>query len=135
MDQGDDVISDEAHELKLMQDIPAISDSRTIYRRKFIIWKNVMLISISFSITFMAFQSLQNIQSSLNPVGGLGVASLSVSYSFTILTGIFLTSLIISRKGCKWTLVASTFCYICFAAANFYPTWFTLIPAAAIVGM
>lgn len=116
------------------QNEPAGDDARAIRKRKIIIWKNVILISISFSVTFMAFQSLQNMQSSLNPIGGLGVVSLSISYSVTILTGIFLTSLIISKKGCKWTLTVSTFCYITYAAANFYPAWSTLIPAAVIVG-
>ena len=134
MDHIDDIVSVQTRNSKALPDSSATIDMRTERKQKFVIWKNVILISMSFSVTFMAFQSLQNIQSSLNSIGGLGVASLSVSYTFTILTGIFATSLIISRKGCKWTLIASTFCYISYAAANFYPTWLTLIPAAVIVG-
>jgi len=135
MEHGDDVTSVQANGSKTLEENADVVVRRAEKKQKLLIWKNVILISISFSVTFMAFQSLQNIQSSLNPIGGLGVASLSVSYSFTILTGIFLTSLIISSKGCKWTLVVSTFCYIGFAVANFYPTWLTLIPAAVIVGV
>ena len=134
MEHGDDVTSVQANGSKTLEENADVAVRRAEKKQKLLIWKNVILISISFSVTFMAFQSLQNIQSSLNPIGGLGVASLSVSYSVTILTGIFLTSLIISSKGCKWTLVVSTFCYIGFAVANFYPTWLTLIPAAVIVG-
>lgn len=134
MEHLDDIVSVQTHKSKALQDISAANVKRTERKQKFIIWKNVILISMSFSVTFMAFQSLQNIQSSLNSTGGLGVASLSVSYTFTVLTGIFVTSLIISRKGCKWTLIVSTFCYIGYAAANFYPAWLTLIPAAVIVG-
>ena len=134
MEHVDDITSVQTNGSHSLEKKANAAVRRTEKKQKFVIWKNVVLISISFSVTFMAFQSLQNIQSSLNSIGGLGVASLSVSYSFTILTGIFLTSLIISSKGCKWTLVASTFCYIGFALANFYPTWLTLIPAAVIVG-
>ena len=108
---------------------------RSLKKRKLIIWKNVVLISISFSVTFMAFQSLQALQSSLNSSEGIGVTALSVMYSFAILTNILLTSLIISKKGCKWSLVTSTFGYMGFALAHLYPTWYTLIPGAAIVGL
>ena len=103
-------------------------------KRKLVIWKNVILISISFSVTFMAFQSLQALQSSINATGGIGVISLSVTYTIAILTNILFTSLIISKKGCKWSLVTSTFLYIGFAAAHLYPTWYTLIPGAVLVG-
>ena len=103
-------------------------------KKVYLIWKNVLLVSLSFSVTFMSFASLQSLQSSLNPVGGLGVASLSVSYSLAILTGIFASSMIVKKKGCKWSLVVFTFCYVSFAAANLYPTWYTMIPASVIIG-
>ncbi|XP_065054633.1 protein unc-93 homolog A-like [Rhopilema esculentum] len=108
-----------------------ISSKKKVY----LIWKNVLLVSLSFSVTFMSFASLQNLQSSLNPVGGLGVASLSVSYSLAILTGIFASSMIVKKKGCKWSLMVFTFCYAPFAAANLYPTWYTMIPASVIIGI
>ena len=119
----------------LVEDSGSALTVRSARKRRLIIWKNVCLISISFSVTFMAFQSLQSLQSSLNVSGGIGVAALSVTYSVAILTNILFTSMIISKKGCKWTLVLSTFAYMGFALAHLYPTWYTLIPGAALVGM
>lgn len=106
----------------------------SVKKRKFILWKNVILISISFSVTFMAFQSLQALQSSLNSTDGMGVTALSLTYTIAILTNIFFTSFVISKKGCKWSLVTSTFAYMGFAAANMYTAWYTLIPSAILVG-
>ena len=119
----------------LGEDLGPTLTPRSIRKRRLIIWKNVCLISISFSVTFMAFQSLQSLQSSLNAADGMGVAALSVTYGVAILTNILFTSMIISKKGCKWTLVLSTFAYMGFALAHLYPSWYTLIPGAALVGM
>ena len=111
------------------------STMRATKKRTLIIWKNVILISIAFSVTFMAFQSLQALQSSLNASDGMGVTALTVTYSMAILTNILFTPLIISKTGCKWSMVSSTFAYTGFALAHLYPTWYTLISGAFLVGM
>ena len=103
-------------------------------KEKLRIWKNVILASISFMITFMAYASLQDIQSSLNTVDGLGVASISIIYACAIITGLFFTPLIVRKAGCKKSLVIFTFCYAGFAAANFHPTWYTMVPVSVIAG-
>lgn len=122
---------------------PAITDegqsstltAKSTKKRTLVIWKNVILISIAFSVTFMAFQSLQALQSSINASGGMGVTALTVTYGMAILTNILFTPLIISKTGCKWSMVLSTFGYTGFALAHLYPNWYTLISGAFLVGM
>ena len=98
------------------------------------VYKNLLAISFSFMLTFMAFLSLQNLQSSLNVDEGIGLASLSVIYSALIISSLFFTPLIISIIGCKWSMVLCTCCYSGYAAANFHPTWYTMMPSSMLLG-
>jgi len=99
------------------------------------ITKNVYVISLGFLFLFTAFQSLQNLQSSLNKVEGLGLASLSVIYAALILSCIFVPPFVIGRLGCKWTLVLAMTGYVLYTVANYYARWGTLIPASIIIGI
>lgn len=98
------------------------------------ITKNVYVISLGFLFLFTAFQSLQNLQSSLNKDEGLGVASLSVIYGALIVSCMFVPPFVIGRLGCKWTLVLSMTGYVLYTVANYYARWGTLIPASIIIG-
>ncbi|KAM7440260.1 hypothetical protein ABFA07_010486 [Porites harrisoni] len=99
------------------------------------ITKNVFVISFGFLFLFTAFQSLQNLQSSLNKDEGLGLASLCVIYAALILSCIFVPPFVIGRLGCKWTLVLSMTGYVLYTVSNYYARWGTLIPASIIIGM
>ncbi|CAH3103322.1 unnamed protein product [Porites lobata] len=108
-------------------------DERKKEKRK--ITKNVFVISFGFLFLFTAFQSLQNLQSSLNKDEGLGLASLCVIYAALILSCIFVPPFVIGRLGCKWTLVLSMTGYVLYTVSNYYARWGTLIPASIIIGM
>ena len=75
-----------------------------------------------------AYQSMANLQSSLNSDEGLGTASLATIYITIIISCLFLPSIMIKNIGLKWTIVISQICYLLFIAANMYPKWFVLIP-------
>ncbi|XP_078412881.1 protein unc-93 homolog A isoform X2 [Cetorhinus maximus] len=96
--------------------------------------KNILVVSFGFLLLFTAFGGLQSIQSSLNSDQGLGLASLSVIYGALILSSMFLPPIMIKYFGCKWTIVISMCCYVTFSIGNFYPSWYTLIPTAIILG-
>ncbi|XP_041064955.1 protein unc-93 homolog A [Carcharodon carcharias] len=96
--------------------------------------KNILIVSFGFLLLFTAFGGLQSIQSSLNSDRGLGLASLSVIYAALILSSMFLPPIMIKYFGCKWTIVISMCCYVTFTIGNFYPSWYTLIPTAIILG-
>lgn len=98
------------------------------------ILKNVVAISLSFMCLFTAFQSMSNLQSSINSEAGLGTKSLATIYVSLIVSCMFLPSLVIKKLTCKWAMVACTFCYSLYMLAQFYPSSYTLIPAAIILG-
>lgn len=99
------------------------------------ILKNLLVLSFAFLFLFTAFQSLSNLQSSLNREDGLGTVGLSVIYGALTLSCMFLPPFVIDILGCKWTVAFSMLCYILYMAANFYATWWTIIPAAVILGI
>ncbi|KAL4235032.1 unc-93 A [Mactra antiquata] len=99
------------------------------------ILKNLLVVSFAFMFLFTAFQSLTNLQSSLNREEGLGTVGLSVIYGSLTVSCMFLPPFIIDVLGCKWTVAFSMLCYILYMAANFYATWWTIIPAAVILGL
>jgi len=97
--------------------------------------KNVVIISFSFMLLFTAFQSMANLQSSINKVAGLGTASLAVIYAALVTSCMFVPTLMIKKFTVKWTMVVSIFCYSAYIAAQFYPQFYTLIPGAIILGL
>ena len=103
-------------------------------RIKLKIMKNVLLIGGSWILLFTAFQSIANLQSSLNGDSGLGTASLSTIYVALILGSIFLPTTMMEKLGIKWTLVICQCTYILYIAANLYAKYWTMIPAAIILG-
>ena len=101
---------------------------------RFQILKNVVIVSIGFVFLFTSFQSLGNLQSSLNK-GGLGTGSLSVIYGALVVSCMFLPTFIVSKLGCKWTVAASMVCYLAYMGAQFYAVWGLMAPAAVILGL
>ncbi|XP_030051820.1 protein unc-93 homolog A isoform X3 [Microcaecilia unicolor] len=97
--------------------------------------KDVIVVSIGFLLLFTAYGGLQNLQSSLNVEEGLGVLSLSIIYGTLLLSSMFLPPIIIKTIGCKWAIVAAMCCYITYTVGNFYPSRYTLIPTAFILGL
>ncbi|XP_056419315.1 protein unc-93 homolog A-like [Hyla sarda] len=97
--------------------------------------KNILVLSFGILLLYTAYMGLQTLQSSLNNIEGLGVASLSVMYVSLSLSSLFLPPLLIKKIGCKWTIVASMFCFISYSLCNFYPSWPTLIISCILVGL
>lgn len=99
------------------------------------IMKNVVLISLGFTLLFTAFNSMATLQSSLNKDDGLGTASLATIYGALIVSCMFLPSLLIKKFTTKWTMVVCMLCYSAYIAAQFKPLYYTLIPTAIILGL
>ncbi|KAH8245893.1 hypothetical protein KR038_010969, partial [Drosophila bunnanda] len=103
-------------------------------RERFIITKNVVVIGLAFMIHFTAFHGTSNLQSSVNADKALGTTTLAVIYGSLILSNIFLPMTVISWFGCRLTMALALFAYMPYIAAQFYPRFETLIPAALMVG-
>ncbi|XP_065076758.1 UNC93-like protein [Ochlerotatus camptorhynchus] len=102
---------------------------------KWRILKNITTVSIAFMVQFTAFQGTANLQSSINAKDGLGTVSLSAIYAALVVSCIFLPTLVIRKLTVKWTLCVSMLCYAPYIAAQFYPTFYTLVPAGILVGL
>ncbi|ODN04684.1 UNC93-like protein [Orchesella cincta] len=96
--------------------------------------KNVFLTSFAFTFLFTAFQSMASLQSSINSDAGLGTYSLSVLYGSIVVSSMFLPTYLIRKFTVKWTLVFAVLGYSTYIAAQFEPSYATLIPGAVIVG-
>jgi len=100
----------------------------------FTILKNLVVVSFAFLLLFTAFSSLSNLQSSLNKEEGLGVGGLSVIYGALVVSCLFVPAPMIARLGCKWSIPIAMACYVLYMVANFYAVWWTIVPAAIILG-
>lgn len=100
-------------------------------RRKYM--KNLIVMGAVFFFIFTSYLSLRNLQSSLNDVGGLGMYSLSCVYAFLFIGSIFTTT-IVQRLRPKVAMVASMTGFLLYDLANFYPSFYTLVPASCAVG-
>ena len=149
---------DEAVRSRKPSEKPCTPETKSQKRR---IYKNVLLVSISFLLLFVAFESMSKLQSSINAVDNLGLWSSVVIYASLILSCLFVPSLVISKLTLKWTMVASILCYSTYIAAQFYPQvrafrtliqftlltlsqtislhstsqFYTLLPTGAVVGL
>ncbi|KZC14684.1 PREDICTED: UNC93-like protein [Dufourea novaeangliae] len=99
------------------------------------ITRNVLVIGLAFMVNFTAFMGATNLQSSINADQSLGTFTLASIYGSLIFSNIFLPTLIISWLGCKWTISLSILTYVPFMAAQFYPKFYTMIPAGLMVGI
>ena len=95
--------------------------------------KNLLVLSLSFFFVFAAYISLRNLQSSLNDKDGLAMYSLSALYLCFCLGCIFAPT-IIQYLHPKRTMILGQCSFLIYIAANFYPTYYTLLPVSALVG-
>lgn len=110
---------------------PSESSTRTIRRTTY---KNLTVLAMGFLFLFMAFQGLQNLQSSIHSDSKLGLTSLCVVYASLILSCMFVPPLLISRLGPKYTIMLSMCGYVIYTLSMFYPRYGTLIPASILLG-
>lgn len=113
--------------------IPTKTLTKEEKQEKFGMLKNVVVISFAFCFLFTAFNSMSNLQSSINKVSG--TTSLAVLYAALVFSCAFIPTLMIKKLKAKWTLVISMLGYSLYIAAQFYPTNATLIPTAIVLGM
>ena len=114
---------------------PVVQQPDVVKMSKARIIKNLVVVSFGFLCLFTSFQSLSNLQSSLNKEDGLGVGGLSIIYGALVLSCLLLPKFVIARLGCKWTIAVSMLCYILYMGANFYAIWGTIVPSAIILGL
>ena len=98
----------------------------------FYIFKNLIVLAISFFLLFSAFCSVQNLLSSLYPK--YGFLSLCIIYVMFMISCLTIPPLLIKKIGEKYTLLLSMTGYIFHTASNFYPVLPVLLLGAFFVG-
>lgn len=104
-------------------------------KEKWRILKNISAISFAFMVQFTAFQGTANLQSSINAKDGLGTLSLSAIYAALVVSCIFVPTFLIKKLTVKWTLCLSMLCYAPYIGSQFYPKFYTLVPAGVLLGI
>jgi MFS family permease len=94
---------------------------------------NALTLSTSFFLIFFAYSTTQNLESSLIP-GKLGYWSLAALYASFCVSSLFIASPIANLLPPRFALLIGGAAYIPLTAANLYPRWATLIPAAVVLG-
>ena len=95
--------------------------------------KNLMVLSVSFMLVFTAYLALRNLQSSLYPTGGLGLYGLSAVYA-SIFVGCMFATTIVQRLRPKRVIMLCMVGILVQIVSNYYPSYYTLLPASGIVG-
>ncbi|XP_042862812.1 UNC93-like protein isoform X2 [Penaeus japonicus] len=102
-------------------------------QEKFQMLKNVFIISIAFMFLFTSFNSMANLQSSINKMDG--TAALSTLYAALVISCAFVPTWMIKKFKAKWTLAVSMLGYSTYIAAQFYPRVWTLVPTSVLLGL
>ena len=97
-------------------------------------YKNVLGAGVSFMLVNSVVAALVSLQSSLNDTQGLGYGNLTIFNATFIVFGLFASS-VIKYLGTKYSLILAYCLILVYAIANFYPRWYTLVPAAVFGGI
>lgn len=90
--------------------------------------KNLIVLSSSFALLYLAFFSLRNLQSSLHSTGIHALAAQYVSY----LVGCFFAAPALSLIGPKWAILSGMLSVLVYIGSMFFPE--LLIPANVLLG-
>ena len=104
---------------------------KVLIRRAYI---NIYGLGLSIFMLSCASGGLRNIQSSINSNAGLGVVTLSILYALFMISSLYTPGLI-NAFGTKYVFLFGVCGYFIYTAANYYSTWYTLVPACIIAGL
>ena len=95
--------------------------------------KNLIVLSFCFLLVFSAFFSLRNLQTSINRKDSLGLVSLACMNA-AFAAGCILANSIVQKVRPKRVIAVMLIGNSLYVASNFYPIFFTLIPATLFLG-
>ena len=98
-------------------------------KRRFM--KNLIILTLCYMMLFIAVLSMRNLQSSIN--NDMGLISLCLLYASLFVSCIFTTT-VVQRLRPRNTMLVCFAGFIIYVACNFYPHYFTLLPASVIAG-
>jgi hypothetical protein len=96
--------------------------------------KNLLILSIGVTLLHIAIFGLRNLQSSMNSEGGLGVYSLATLFG-AFMFGSLASPFIVQRYKPKLCMSVSCFGHLVYVVANYFPSFYVIIPASVIYGL
>ena len=96
--------------------------------------KNLIILCVSFILVFSSYQAIQNVQSSINQEGYLGILTMTIAH-ISMIFSCLIAPIIINICTAKWGLCIGINCFIIWFGANFRPTYLTLVPTSLFVGL
>ena len=95
---------------------------------------SVYLLTLGFFFVFAAFNTVQLLESSVLTDKQLAFTTLSTIYAVFAATNIVAPK-VVSLLGPRLGLGLGSICYVLLVVANIAPSWGTLVPASALVGV
>ncbi|XP_022865284.1 UNC93-like protein 3 isoform X1 [Olea europaea var. sylvestris] len=95
--------------------------------------RDVHILCWAFILIFLAYNAVQNLESTINTEGDLGTISLGILYvSFAVFSVV--ASVVVRQLGTKNALIFGSTGFWLFIAANLMPTWYSMVPASLFLG-
>ena len=113
------------------QDSSTDLNNRKLVKRR--ILRNLLVFSFSYLLQFMAINALSNLQSTIN--AELGVYTLTLGAISFALSCLIFPAILAKYGGFKWPLIICECFMTLFVLANYYPRYWTMLPAAILLGV
>ena len=97
-------------------------------------YKNLLAVSISCILIYAPFYLSIGLQSTVNAEDGLGLTSNAIAF-VTLAIACIIASSIVELIGTKYTLILGYIFLLLYVILNYYPTWYTLVPASILNGI
>jgi cation transport ATPase len=107
-------------------------DQKRSMRRR--VYKNLIAISLAMLFHNSSQSGLQSLQTSYNSQT-LSIVSLVSSSAASSISSFFIPVIGFKLLGFKWTAIVAQFISISYVIANYFPSYYTLIPASIIHGL
>ena len=92
---------------------------------------NLLIFFVIWLLTNSTYSSLEVLQSSIN--ANLGITTISILYATKAISSL-LGPFIVNHLSPKWTLVMGICLQMMYISANYYPEWYTMYLAGALMG-
>ncbi|CAK8675870.1 unnamed protein product [Clavelina lepadiformis] len=96
--------------------------------------KSFGLYLVGISLVACSHFSLIYLQSSLNVENGLGATCLTIVYSTALVSGLIICPIFLKFFSVRNGMILYDITALIYCAANFYPEYYTLVPASILVG-
>ena len=97
-------------------------------------YKNLLAVSIGCIMIYAPFYLLLGLQSTVNAEDGLGLTSNAIIFVTLAIVSIVGSS-IVELIGTKYALISGYVLLLMYIILNYYPTWYTLVPASILNGL